>query len=217
MFLNEVFSRRLVMDPRVPTKSATLDAVLGQMSLSKTEFARLLRQVPSAEIKSEAVESTSQRRGRSRARVTYSGASVFSDLWSGDTRTMIQLMTDVVDDAIKIKQGSTIGSQTNLPVPPAVQDRVFRNRGGLWLDSQTRNEPTDPERMNEALSRIHKSQTDYRLSGGYGEHLKAIVEAFVVAARKLLLGPTYIISEGRTPARSATHGIPYRNRGRISD
>jgi hypothetical protein len=38
----------------------------------------------------------------------------------------------------------------------------------------------------------------YRLYGEYGEHLKAVVEAFVVAARKRLLGPTYSISEGRT-------------------
>ena len=197
-FLNAVFSRRLKMDPRVPTESATLEAVLGQMSLSKTEFARLLRQVPSAEIQSEAVGGTSQRRGRSRARVTYSGASVFSDLWSGDTRTMIQLMTDIVDAATKVTQDSMTVSQTTLPVPPDVQDRVFRNRGGLWLDSQTRNEPTDPERMKQELNRIQKSQIAYRLAGGYGEHLKAVVEAFVAAARKLLFGPTYVISEGRT-------------------
>ncbi len=198
MFLNEVFSRRLKMDPRVPTESATLDAVLGQMSLSKTEFARRLRDVPSEEIRSEAVEGTSQRRGRSRARVTYSGAHVFADLWSGDTRTMIQLMTDVVDDVTIVKQDSTTVNDTNLPVPTEIQDRVFRNRGGLWLDSQTRNEPTDPERMNEELSRIRRNQTTYRLSGGYGEHLKAVVEAFVAAARNLLLGPTYVNSEGRT-------------------
>ena len=53
MFLNEVFSRRLKIDPRVPTESATLEAVLGQMPLSKTEFARRLRKMPSKETRPE--------------------------------------------------------------------------------------------------------------------------------------------------------------------
>jgi hypothetical protein len=33
--------------------------------------------------------------------------------------------------------------------------------------------------------------------GNYGNHLRAIVEAFSVAARHLLLGPTYRINEGK--------------------
>jgi hypothetical protein len=38
---------------------------------------------------------------------------------------------------------------------------------------------------------------EYRLCGQYGDHLKAIVEAFVAAARTLLLGPTYTIVDGK--------------------
>ena len=89
-----------------------------------------------------------------------------------------------IDSATIVKQGSATVSQTNLPVSPEVQDRIFRARGGLWLDSQRRNDPTDPKRVNEELRRIQRSRTDYRLSGEYGEHLKAVVEAFVAAARK---------------------------------
>lgn len=198
-FLNEVFSRRLVIDPRVPKDSASLGAFLGRMPLSKTEFARRLRDVPNKQIADRPeVDGTSQRRGRSRARVTYFGENVFSDLWSGDTRTLIQLITDVVDDAAEVKQNGTRTSQIVLPVQPDVQDRVFRNRGGLWLNSHTRNEPTDPKRMKEELARLQALRPHYHLSGGYGDHLKAVVEAFVAAARELLLGPIYVIREGGT-------------------
>ena len=201
VFLNEVLSRRLSIDRRVPSENSTLEEVLGLMPLSKTEFARRLRGVPHTETdaKDSPVDGSSQRRGPSRARVTYAGANVFSDLWSGDTRTLIQLITDVVDDAAVGVQPGTTAMQLTLPVEPAIQDRVFRNRGGLWLDSQTRNEPTDRQRMSKELSRFQQLHPDYQLSGAYGDHLKAVVEAFVAAARNHLLGPTYVISEGKTP------------------
>jgi hypothetical protein len=111
---------------------------------------------------------------------------------------MIQLITDVVDDAADVKQNGTKSRQIVLPVQPDVQDRVFRNRGGLWLNSHTRNEPTDPKRMKEELARLQALKPEYRLCGGYGDHLKAVVEAFVAAAKELLLGPIYVIREGGT-------------------
>lgn len=199
IFLNEVFSRRLAIDPRVPKESASLRAFLGRMPLSKTEFARCLRDVPSTQ-KGERpeVDGASQRRGRSRGRVTYYGENVFSDLWSGDTRTLIQLLTDVVDDTVEVNQKGTNTGQIVLPVSPDIQDRVFRNRGGLWLNSHTRNEPTDPKRMKEELARLQALRPEYRLCGGYGDHLKAVVEAFVAAAKELLLGPMYVVREGET-------------------
>ena len=197
-FLQEVFSRRLSVDPRVPAGGASLEAVLGKESLHKTEFARRLRQVGVEDGELSRVDGSSQRRGRSRSRVTYSGAKIFADLWSGDTRTMIQLMTDVVDDAPRDKQESLPTVQIQLPVAAEVQDRLFRNRGGLWLDSQTRNEPTDPVRVEEEVARLRYERSAYQLAGEYGEHLKAVVEAFVAAARDLLLGPPYVMSEGQT-------------------
>ena len=196
-FLEEVFSRRLRVDPRVPPGGGRLDAVLGNVSLSKTELARRLRQVRVEEGERARVDGSSQRRGRSRSRVTYSGARVFADLWSGDTRTMIQLMTDLVDAASRGGPESENTGQMNLPVSAETQDRILRTRGGLWLDSQTRNEPTDASRVEEEIGRMREKRPDYRMAGGYGEHLKAVVEAFVAAARALLLGPPYVISEGQ--------------------
>jgi len=200
-FLNEVFSRRLAIDPRVPNDSNSLRALLDFMPLSKTEFARRLRDMPDSQpsVEKHEVDGSSQRRGRSRPRVTYFGENVFSDLWSGDTRTMIQLITNVVDHASETTEHTTTAKHISLPVKPDIQDRVFRNRGGEWLNSHTRNEPTDPKRMKEELARLQQCKAGYKLCGEYGDHLKAVVEAFVAAARKLLLGPTYnIIQEGGT-------------------
>jgi hypothetical protein len=42
-FLEEVFSRRLAIDPRMPPADVSLRAFLGRQGLSKTEFARRLR------------------------------------------------------------------------------------------------------------------------------------------------------------------------------
>ena len=198
-FLSAVFSRRLARDPRMPSRPVSLNSLLGRMGLSKTEFARRLRQPPSVQTESDLPASGStQRRGRSRARVEYFGEDVFSDLWSGDTRTMIQLISDVVDQASETSGHPGTINTIDVPVSSALQDRVFRNRGGEWLNSHIRNEPTDPDKVRNELERIRHLQPAYSLVGGYGDHLKAIVEAFVVAAKELLLGPTYAIREGGT-------------------
>jgi hypothetical protein len=197
-FLDQVFARRLALDPRIASGTTSLQAFLGRMGLSKTEFARRLRLSLADQNVTERVpvEGTSQRRGRSRARVQYFGEDVLSNLWSGDTRTMIQLVSDVLDQAAETRKRVGNGSPIELPVAPSIQDRVFRNRGGEWLNSHTRNEPTDPRRMKAELERIKTATPGYALCGEYGDHLKAIVEAFVAAATKLLLGPTYKILEG---------------------
>ena len=197
-FLNDVFSRRLESDRRIPTGNYSLPALLGRMGLSKTEFARRLRTSPRTQPVDQqpAVLGDSQRRGRSRARVLYWGEDVFSSLWSGDTRTMIQLISDVVDQASEAAQGNPLTNQINLPVDGARQDLVFRNRGGEWLSSHVRNAPTEPSRVKEGLAHLQELDPKYQLCGEYGDHLKAVVEAFVAAARKLLLGPTYTILEG---------------------
>ncbi|HEX7155317.1 MAG TPA: hypothetical protein VF618_27875 [Thermoanaerobaculia bacterium] len=198
-FLDAVFSRRLSVDHRVPSHGASLSAFLGRNGLSKSEFARRLRTSVQDQSASQqaAVSGSSQRRGRSRGRVQYFGEDVFSNLWSGDTRTMIQLITDVIDQAVP-KLSPDGGVDLQLPVDPAVQDRAFRNRGGEWLNSHTRNEPTDPEKMKRELARLQASRPGFKLSGEYGDHLKAIVEAFAAAATRLLVGPLYKITEGKT-------------------
>jgi len=200
-FLNDVFSRRLDLDQRIPRGDFTLRALLSQTGMSKTEFARRLRGSPGTQPPGQpaAVAGDSQRRGRSRPRVLYCGEDVFSNLWSGDTRTMIQLITDVVDQAAEAVQRTPTANQINLPIDGALQDRVFRNRGGEWLSSHTCNAPTQQGLVNEGLAQLQLLDPKYKLCGEYGDHLKAVVEAFVAAARKLLLGPTYRILEGKTP------------------
>ena len=188
-FLNEVFSKRLSLDSRLQQSAPDLTTLLGRLAVSKTEFARRLRQGPAPETSQETVRGESQRRGRTRARVLYFGANVFADLWSGDTRTMIQLLTDVVD------QASSVNGDLVVPVPDEIQDRAFRTRGGEWLNSHTRNEPTSPSVVRAEIDKVRKTRPGYSLSGTYGDHLKAIVEAFAAAARARLFGPTYIMKE----------------------
>ena len=196
-FLEQVFTRRLSLDPRVPKDEPHLHDLLGRLGLSKTEFARRLRlslRDQPSDIQTP-VRGDSQRRGRSRGRVEYFGEDVFANLWSGDTRTMIQLISDVIDQASDATKQTTSGP-ISLPVASAIQDRAFRNRGGEWLNSHTRNEPTDPQRMKAALDQLRDVKPQYSLCGEYGDHLKAVVEAFVAAATNFLLGPTYVITEG---------------------
>lgn len=199
-FLRDVFSRRLSIDLRMPKENASLHALLGRMGVSKTEFARRLRinlqtQAPDEQ---PAVVGKSQRRGRSRGKVHYFGEDTFSSLWSGDTRTMIQLISDVLDQASEADQRTKSTTEIQVPVASTLQDRVFRNRGGEWLNSHTRNQPTNPQRMKEELARLCESRKDYALCGEYGDHLKAVVEAFVAAATGLLLGPMYTIVDGKS-------------------
>lgn len=198
-FLHDIFQRRLAVDPRLPTEGTSLQAFLGRMGLSKTEFARRLRtslQSPGAE---QPAVAGSQRRGRSRGRVHYFGEDVFCNLWSGDTRTMIQLITDVVDQAYENTRREHGSAPLSIPVNSALQDKVFRNRGGEWLNSHTRNEPTNPARVKQEVAAMAAAQPGYALQGQYGDHLKAVVEAFVAAATRLLLGPTYsFVANGTT-------------------
>jgi hypothetical protein len=198
-FLREVFSRRLETDSRIPQSRNTLDDLLGQSGLSKTEFARRLRSAIGSQGRPEqpVVVGRSQRRGRSRGRVHYSGEDIFANLWSGDTRTMIQLMTDVIDQASESTERTENSTLTQLPVSSALQDRAFRNRGGEWLNSHTRNEPTEPQRVKDELVKLQNLNPSFKLSGEYGDHLKAVVEAFVAAATRLLLGKPYTIKEGQ--------------------
>lgn len=197
-FLTEVFARRLEVDTRVPSGGHTLGGLLGRMNLSKTEFARRLRvslAKQSAEDQPQ-VTGRSQRRGRSRGRVHYHGEDVLAALWSGDTRMMIQLVGDIIDQASESTSSGDEANKCVVPVDSQIQDRVFRNRGGEWLNSLTRNEPSDAAAVKAGLAALRTSRPKYSLRGQYGDHLKAIVEAFVSAASGLLRGPMYTIAEG---------------------
>jgi hypothetical protein len=191
-FLDEIFKRRLASDPRIPEGMTSLEALLGTLGMSKTEFARRLRErKPDPDQSTPALE---HRRGATKPRALYHGADIFESLWSGDTRIMIQLAQDLLDEAL-LNGPPSLGC----PIAADTQDRVFRNRGGMWLEAQTRNQPSSQIASETALRILRKSNPTYQFTGGsYGAHLKAIVEAFVAVARGLLLGPTYkILEEGR--------------------
>jgi len=111
---------------------------------------------------------------------------------------MIQLISEIVDRASEAAQGNRVRNQIALPVDDAQQDLVFRNRGGEWLSSHVRNAPSEAAKVKAGLERLQHNDPKYQLCGEYGDHLKAIVEAFVAAARRLLLGPTYAIGDGMT-------------------
>lgn len=194
-FLNKVFERRLSADARVPRSAATVPAVLGSLGMSKTEFARRLRSGSNAEA-GRTADAPSKRRGAAKAAVLYRGHEVFAALWSGDTRMMIQLMQELVDQAMS-SEGTV---QLPVPLDPDLQDRAFRNRGGAWLEAQTRNSPTDVQGFEAAYQCRKVNDADFALTGGtYGTHLKAIVEAFVAAARAQLKGPVYRIGNREVP------------------
>lgn len=191
-FLDHLFSKRLSLDPRVPNQAHTLGGLLSSLGMSKTEFARRLRQKRS-DLVGEISKATSQRRGATKPSVLYHGADVLCALWSGDTRIMIQLVQELIGE-------DSPGEPLLLPIPAEKQDRVCRDRGGTWLEAQTRNHPTHPDDVTAHLKQIRKQDSNYAFIGNnYGTHLKAIVEAFVSAARHLLLGPTYNIGKRQVP------------------
>ena len=85
---------------------------------------------------------------------------------------MIQLVGDLIDQTTESHAQSTAPISTSFPIEPAIQDRIFRNRGGEWLNSQARNEPTNPAKVKADLALITASQPTFSLCGQYGEHLK---------------------------------------------
>jgi hypothetical protein len=191
-FLSEVFAKRLASDQRVAAEGRTLEGLLGSLGKSKTEFARMLRaEEPDAREPAKA----GSLRGATKRRALYHGREVFSCLWSGDTRIMIQLMQDLVEAGTKPDQ-----TALTKRISEEDQDRAFRNRGSQWLDMQTRDQPSDPKLLKSLVDSSVASGTFHQFAGGlYGTHLKAVVEAFKDAARLELLGPVYETKEnGRT-------------------
>jgi hypothetical protein len=189
-FLNDIFSKRMARDPRLGDEVRTLPTLLGSLGMSKTAFARLLRSESSEN--PAAFQHQSQLRGAAKKKALYCGQDVFTALWSGDTRLMIQLMQDVVDAEITRSTPQFM----SITVSGETQDRVFRNRGGQWLEQQRRNLPTDQKQFDQSVEEHIKDHPEFSLSGSsFGSHLKAIVEAFKTAARAELLGSTYVMIE----------------------
>ena len=114
---------------------------------------------------------------------------------------MIQLVTDVVDRASAMQPDAPSDPSIRIPVDSVEQDLVFRNRGGEWLSSHERNEPTHPDRVKDGLALLRRAQKDYQLLGEYGEHLKSVVEAFVSAARNFFWDQCTRLRMARKPGK----------------
>jgi hypothetical protein len=71
----------------------------------------------------------------------------------------------------------------------------FDHSAGAWGRGS---ECVHPKRVKAEVDLLSKSSGGYSLQGTYGDHLKAVVEAFVAAANALLLGPMYAIKEGES-------------------
>lgn len=188
-FLLDVFARRLCLDNRIPNSSKNLKELLGKLDISITEHARRLRGEIIDTIELE--NSSSSRRGSTKPKVLYYGYDVFCRLWSGDTRTMVQLVQDLVDETYLTNEKGN--NKSILSVSAEIQDRVFRNRGGQWLISQSRNQPTSQSEVTRTINNIRQKNPQFTFCGdSYGTHLKAIVEAFVKQASFLLFSKPYI-------------------------
>jgi hypothetical protein len=104
---------------------------------------------------------------------------------------MVQLMQELIDVSIHSQF-----SKVKPPIEDELQDRIFRETGGAWLQAQARDMPTHPDLVKSEMRKLN----DFQLAGGsYGTHLKAIVEAFVASARQMLLGPVYRIKKREVP------------------
>lgn len=117
-FLDEVFRRRFVRDVRFQERS--LSEVLGPFKMKWAELARKIRK--EADITPSAQKSTSSTNGG----VLYHGRNVFLNMWSGDTRSMVKILQNLLEQ-LPTKQ------TPNLPIEPKLQNKVFRNTGGEFL------------------------------------------------------------------------------------
>lgn len=171
-FLSEVLSRRLSLDDRIPLEGRTPDGLLGETPLSFAEFARQLRNEGASPL--------------------YAGWQMMVGLWSGDTRTMLQVVQALVDSAYSA-ENKTISA----PISAKIQNDVLVRMGGQWIEGLVHYEPSNSEISRQAY--IAKSALDERASTGfrgyigdtYGAHIKSIVEAFISKARKQLLTRSY--------------------------
>jgi energy-coupling factor transporter ATP-binding protein EcfA2 len=182
-FLQDLFGKRLELDARIPNGGKSLVGLLGNQPLSMTKFARALRGTGTPP--------------------AYFGMEMFSALWSGDTRTMLQLVQEMVDAALPRQGGAP-----ELPIPAPLQDRALTSKGGSWLHALTFYEPSDSRTasrpfLNKTIS-LERAKSGFSgfANNRYGAHLRAIVEAFQSHARALLLGKM-IEDEGREVPRAA--------------
>ena len=117
-FLDEVFRRRFEREPRF--KGKTLSDVLGRFGKSWAELAREIRRELPDEKEGSPLEKTPH------SGVLYHGREIFVNMWSGDTRQMVKIAQNILEQLPKVED-------PKLPISRKLQDKVFRNTGGEFL------------------------------------------------------------------------------------
>jgi len=152
-FLDEVFRRRFSRDDRF--RNASLGEVLGEFKTSWVELARRIRKEFSGKGENGEVSKVGD------ASVKYYGREVFLNMWSGDTRSMVKIAQNLLEQLP--------GNETpKLPIESKLQNKVFRNTGGEFLHLLKACTRTGRGRDAEASPRI----------SSWGEHLVKVAEAF---------------------------------------
>lgn len=152
-FLDDVFRRRFARDARFQNKALT--EVLGQFKVTWAQLARKIRK--EADSTPHAQESTPP---PNRA-VLYHGREVFLNMWSGDTRSMVKILQNLL-------QQLPANQTPELPIDPKLQNKVFRNTGGEFLHF-----------LKACMRTGRKGGPDLPPHiTSWGEHLVKIAEAF---------------------------------------
>jgi serine/threonine protein kinase len=119
-FLDEVSRRRFAREDRF--RGQTLAQVLGSFDRSWANLARGIRRQLGQDIS----DSESKDREKKSRSVLYFGREIFVNMWSGDTRSMVRIAQDLLEQLSR-------NNVPTLPINPKLQDKVFRNTGGEFL------------------------------------------------------------------------------------
>jgi serine/threonine protein kinase len=152
-FLDEVFRRRLEREHRF--KGKTLSDMLGRFGKSWAELAREIRRELPDEKEGSPLEKTPH------SGVLYHGRDIFINMWSGDTRQMVKIAQNILEQLPKVED-------PKLPISRKLQDKVFRNTGGEFLhllNVCTRTDRGSPISLPPNIR-------------SWGEHLVKVAEAF---------------------------------------
>lgn len=145
-FLDEVFYRRLAREDKF--KGKTLIDVLGNFDKSWAELARGIR---------KEVENNDVSIQRPKSQVLYYGREVFLGMWSGDTRSMVKLAQNLLEQ-----------KTSTLPIAPETQNKEFRRTGGEFLHLLKSCARTARDGKAPLPSHI----------ASWGEHLVEVAEGF---------------------------------------
>jgi len=154
-FLDEMTRRRFAREDRF--HGQTLAQVLGTFDKSWADLARGIRR----QLQQDIHDSESKDREKTSRKVLYFGREVFLNMWSGDTRSMVKIAQNLLEQLPR-------DGPPTLRFEHKLQDKVFRNTGGEFLHllrACTRSVRYSRTRLPDHIS-------------SWGDHLVRIVEAF---------------------------------------